>query len=97
VKLIDAGTALLDLDDDGVGHLRLNRPEAANGMDVPFLRSLYDAIMTAHGQPGLRSLLLTGEGRHFCAGGDVKTFAAQGKGLPDYLREARACSACRPQ
>ncbi len=88
MKLIDSGTALLDLDDDGVGHLRLNRPEAANGMDVPFLRTLYDAIMTAHGQPGLRVLLLTGEGRHFCAGGDVKTFAAQGAGLPDYLREA---------
>jgi 2-(1,2-epoxy-1,2-dihydrophenyl)acetyl-CoA isomerase len=88
VKLIDTGSALLDLDDDGVGHLRLNRPEAANGMDVPFLRSLYDAIMTAHGQPGLRALLLTGEGRHFCAGGDVKTFAAQGERLPDYLREA---------
>lgn len=88
MKLIDTGTALLDLDDDGVGHLRLNRPEAANGLDVPFLRTLYDAIMTAHGQAGLRVLLLSGEGRHFCAGGDVKTFAAQGAGTPDYLREA---------
>lgn len=87
MKLIDTGTALLDLD-DGVGHLRLNRPEAANGLDVPFLRTLYDAIMTAHGQAGLRVLLLSGEGRHFCAGGDVKTFAAQGEGTPDYLREA---------
>jgi fatty-acyl-CoA synthase len=32
--------------------------------------------------------LLTGEGPNFCAGGDVKTFAAQGVALPDYLREA---------
>lgn len=90
MKLIDTGTALLDLDDDGVGHLRLNRPEAANGMDVPFLRALHDAIMTAHGQRALRVLLLSGEGRHFCAGGDVRTFAAQGEGTPDYLREATA-------
>lgn len=32
MKLIDTGQVLLDLDDDGVGHLRLNRPEASNGM-----------------------------------------------------------------
>lgn len=88
MKLVDDGAVLLDLDDDGVGHLRLNRPEAANGMDVPFLRALYEAVMTAHGQPALRALVLSGEGRHFCAGGDVKTFAAQGEALPDYLREA---------
>ena len=88
MKLIGTGPVLLDLDGDGVGRLRLNRPEAANGMDVPFLRALYDAVMAAHGEPRLRVLLLSGEGRHFCAGGDVKTFAAQGEALPDYLREA---------
>lgn len=87
MKLIDTGPARLDLD-DGVGHLRLCRPEASNGMDVPFLRALYDAVMTAHGQPALRCLVLTGEGAHFCAGGDVKTFASKGEALPDYLREA---------
>lgn len=87
-KLISDGLALLDLDPDGVGHLRLNRPEASNGMNVPFLRALYDAIMTAHGEPRLRVLLLTGEGANFCAGGDVKTFASKGTDLPDYLREA---------
>ncbi|MER5674690.1 MULTISPECIES: enoyl-CoA hydratase/isomerase family protein [Pseudonocardia] len=86
------GTAqvLFDLDDDGVGRLRLNRPEASNGMDVPFLRALHEAVMTATGRPELRVLLLTGEGKNFCAGGDVKTFAAKGEALPDYLREATA-------
>jgi 2-(1,2-epoxy-1,2-dihydrophenyl)acetyl-CoA isomerase len=87
-KLIGDGLALLDLDADGVGHLRMNRPEASNGMNVPFLRALYDAVMTARGESRLRVLLLTGEGPNFCAGGDVKTFAAQGAALPDYLREA---------
>jgi 2-(1,2-epoxy-1,2-dihydrophenyl)acetyl-CoA isomerase len=87
VKLIETGTALLDLD-DGVGHLVLNRPEVANGMDVPFLRALYDALMTAHSQAGLRVLVITGAGRNFCAGGDVRTFASKGEDLPDYLREA---------
>jgi 2-(1,2-epoxy-1,2-dihydrophenyl)acetyl-CoA isomerase len=87
VKLIETGPVLLSLE-DGVGRLVLNRPEASNGMDVPFLRGLYDAIMTAHGQPELRVLLITGEGPNFCAGGDVKTFASKGDALPDYLREA---------
>lgn len=86
--LVGDGLVLLDLDEDGVGRLRLNRPEASNGMDVPFLRALYDALMAAHGEPGLRVLLVTGEGPNFCAGGDVKTFASKGDALPDYLREA---------
>ncbi|MFC5995019.1 enoyl-CoA hydratase/isomerase family protein [Pseudonocardia hispaniensis] len=90
MKLIETGMVLLDLDDDGVGHLRLNRPEASNGMNVPFLRALYDGVMVATVRPELRVLLLTGEGPNFCAGGDVKTFASKGEALPDYLREATA-------
>jgi 2-(1,2-epoxy-1,2-dihydrophenyl)acetyl-CoA isomerase len=90
VKLIESGMVLLDLHDDGVGHLRLNRPEASNGMNVPFLRALYDALMLATAQPRLRALLLSGQGPNFCAGGDVKTFAGKGQALPDYLREATA-------
>jgi len=36
----------------------------------------------------VRAVLLSGNGPNFCAGGDIKTFAAQGAALPDYLREA---------
>jgi 2-(1,2-epoxy-1,2-dihydrophenyl)acetyl-CoA isomerase len=86
--LIASGPVLLDLEDSGVARLRLNRPEASNGMDVPFLRALYEALMRLHGEPGVRAVLLTGEGPNFCAGGDVKTFASKGEALPDYLREA---------
>jgi 2-(1,2-epoxy-1,2-dihydrophenyl)acetyl-CoA isomerase len=85
--LIAEGPVLLELD-GAVAHLRFNRPEAANGLNVPFLRALYDALMRCHGEPRVRALLLSGAGRHFCAGGDVKTFAARGEQLPDYLREA---------
>lgn len=85
--LIGEGPVLLDLD-GGVALLRFNRPEAFNGLDVPFLRALYEAVMTIHGEPRARAVLITGEGRHFCAGGDVKTFASKGEALPDYLREA---------
>jgi len=89
-KLIDTGPVLLDLESDGVARIRLNRPEVANGMDVPFLQALHSAIMRCHAEPGVRAVLLSGEGPHFCAGGDVKDFAAKGERLPDYLREATA-------
>jgi 2-(1,2-epoxy-1,2-dihydrophenyl)acetyl-CoA isomerase len=74
----------------GVAHLRLNRPQSANGMSVELLKALYDAVMLCHGTPGVRVLLLTGEGKNFCAGGDVQAFAARGKALPDYIRPATA-------
>ncbi|GGN19818.1 enoyl-CoA hydratase/isomerase family protein [Streptomyces fuscichromogenes] len=87
-QLIVTGPVLLDLDKDGVARLRLNRPEASNGMDVPFLKALHRAVVRCHTEPGLRVVLITGEGRNFCAGGDIHTFAGQSEGLPDYLREA---------
>ena len=89
-QLIDSGPVRLDLEPDGVARLRLNRPEASNGMDVPFLQALYGAVMRCHGEARLRVVLLTGEGPNFCAGGDVHAFASKGEQLPDYLREATA-------
>lgn len=87
--LVGDGPVLLDLD-DGIARLRLNRPEASNGLTVESLRALHDAILLCHGDPRVRAVLFTGEGQHFCAGGDVRDFAAKGDGLPDYLREATA-------
>ncbi|CDO30934.1 enoyl-CoA hydratase/isomerase family protein [Mycolicibacterium porcinum] len=75
---------------DGVARLRLNRPEASNGMNVELLKTLHEAVLAIHADPAARVVLLTGEGRNFCAGGDVKTFEAKGEKLPDYLREATA-------
>lgn len=81
---------LFDIADDGIARIRLNRPEAANGLVVPLLRALNDAVLACHSDPRTRVVVLTGEGRNFCAGGDVKVFASKGEGLPDYLREATA-------
>ena len=75
---------------NGIAHIRLNRPKAANGMSRELLQGLYDAIMSCHGQPGVRVVLISGEGENFCAGGDVRVFAAQGEKLPDYIRPATA-------
>lgn len=80
----------LQTGDDGIARLRLNRPEASNGLNVEILKALHEAILTCHADPRVRVVVLTGEGRNFCAGGDIKTFEAKGAALPDYLREATA-------
>ena len=87
--MISEGLVLLRIE-DGIAHLTLNRPDASNGMNVEFLKALCDAIMRCHGEPGVRVVLLRGNGRNFCAGGDVHTFASKGEQMPDYLRMATA-------
>lgn len=84
--LIAEGPVLLHLHADGVAHLTLNRPEAANGLDLSLLKALQEAVLQVHGDARVRVLLITGAGKNFCAGGDVHTFLSKGEGLPDYIR-----------
>lgn len=84
-----AAPVLLDIE-DGIATITLNRPEAANGVDVPLLQRLHAAALECHADPSVRVVVVCGAGRNFCAGGDVKSFASKGEGLPEYLREATA-------
>ena len=86
--LIGEGPVLLELAADGIAHLRLNRPEASNGLNMELLKALHEALMQIHGDSRVRVVLLTGAGKHFCAGGDVHVFASKGEALPDYIRMA---------
>ena len=86
--LIGEGPALLELHADGVAHIRLNRPDAANGLDMAMLKGLHEVVMTLHGDSRVRCVLITGEGKNFCAGGDVHAFLQKGADLPDYIRVA---------
>jgi 2-(1,2-epoxy-1,2-dihydrophenyl)acetyl-CoA isomerase len=85
-SVIADGYVLLDIT-DGVADLRMNRPDAANGMTVGLLRAFYDALMVCHREPDLRALVIGGNGKHFSGGGDVRDFASHGEALPAYLRE----------
>lgn len=86
--LVGQGNALLELHADGVAHIRLNRPEAANGLNVELLKDLHEVVMQLHGESRVRAVLITGEGKNFCAGGDVHTFLSKGEELPHYIRLA---------
>jgi 2-(1,2-epoxy-1,2-dihydrophenyl)acetyl-CoA isomerase len=78
-------TLLLDIS-DGVADLVLNRPEAANTLDLTMARELADAAVALHNDHGVRAVVLRGAGATFCAGGDLKHFQAQGAGLPAHLK-----------
>jgi len=65
------------------GHVRwlmLNRPEAMNSITGAMLGELNDVLKAADDDPGVRVVVLTGVGRAFCAGLDLKQ-AARGEGI----------------
>lgn len=55
----------------GVAHLELNRPGAANALDLPLAQALRAGIARADADNDVRAVLVTGAGKRFCAGGDV--------------------------
>ncbi len=88
-ELIAEGPVLLSLE-EGIARLRLNSPESSNSLSEALLDALVEATELCGRTDGIRCLLLSGAGDNFCAGGDVKEFAAKGEGLPDHLRKQTA-------
>ena len=63
---------LLERDPSGYAVITLNRPQAMNAMSRALLSELTDAIDALADDPEVRILILTGAGRAFCAGLDLK-------------------------
>lgn len=61
--------------DEGVADVRFNRPEKLNALDPPQIMAIADAIDRLGTMPGLRCVVLSGQGRGFCAGLDIAEFA----------------------
>ncbi|MEV0109785.1 enoyl-CoA hydratase-related protein [Nocardia sp. NPDC050799] len=61
---------------DHVLLIRINRPERLNAVDRAVARGIGDAIEEAETDPRIRAVVLTGTGRAFCAGADLKASAA---------------------
>lgn len=60
---------------DAVATITLNRPEVYNALDLALGRDLFHAALAADEDPAVRCIVVTGAGKAFCAGGDVKAFA----------------------
>ena len=70
-----------------VAHITLNRPEAANTLNVEMGMDLMRAALRCEEDRSIRAVLLSGAGAAFCAGGDLKAFAAHLDGLPSHIKE----------
>ena len=68
---MDYETLKFDID-QGLGIITLNRPEAANAINIPMAKDLLNVAIECEGGAPVRSLLLKSEGKLFCAGGDLK-------------------------
>ncbi len=55
-----------------VGHLTLNRPASLNALDLPMIRALAAALGAWRDRPDIHAVVIEGEGRAFCAGGDIR-------------------------
>jgi 2-(1,2-epoxy-1,2-dihydrophenyl)acetyl-CoA isomerase len=72
-RTVDTGTQdLLARSEDGVLVMTLNRPERRNAMSGPMMEALGTLLRRAAREREIRALVLTGAGKAFCAGGDVR-------------------------
>jgi len=58
--------------ENGVAWIKINRPEVLNAINAEVLRKLRASVEDAESDPSVRCLVLTGEGRAFSAGADVR-------------------------
>jgi len=65
---------------DRVAVLTLSRPDTGNAIDQEMADCLLEAALACASDDGIRAVVLTGRGKSFCVGGDVKAFAAAGPG-----------------
>ncbi len=74
---------------DGVGSIILNRPEAYNSVTRDLALGFQEHLATCAAEPSIRAVFLTGNGKAFCAGQDLKeaTSADKNFGFERVLRE----------
>ena len=79
---------------EGIATLTMNRPERLNALGDTLRQDLHDAIVRASAESAIRVIILTGAGRGFCSGGDVKAMneakeSGQSQALLDKIAPAR--------
>ncbi|NEJ83747.1 enoyl-CoA hydratase/isomerase family protein, partial [Rhizobium leguminosarum] len=68
-----SGTVRIDVDGH-VATLTISRPEKLNALDLDMLKALADAADEVEANANVRAAILTGEGKGFSAGGDIKAW-----------------------
>lgn len=73
---VERSSTLLCAVEAGVATLTLNRPEALNALNLELKAALAAAIVDLRSRADVRAIVLTGAGRGFCSGGDIKEMNA---------------------
>lgn len=73
--------------DDGVETVSIDRPEAANSLDLNTAHALLDAVTEVADDRNARCMVLRSEGKQFCVGGDVRGFAEAGEKADRHIAE----------
>lgn len=91
-----AGTVLIEETEGAVRILRMNRPDKLNALNTELTTALHDGLLAADKDPSIRAIVLTGEGRGFCAGGDLSEFKHFTPNNQDaVVRRAHLTAACQ--
>lgn len=61
--------------DSHILQIKLNRPTALNALNADLMKKLYETFMAAQEDKNIKALLITGEGKAFCAGADINQLA----------------------
>lgn len=72
--------------ENGIATITLNRPDAANGLNATMARELGEVALRCDNDDAIRVVVLTGSGRFFCAGGDLKDFGTYGDAAPTMIK-----------
>ena len=95
--MMAADRVTMTLGEDGVAQVRLNRPDKMNALDPAMFDALIETGETLRITKGLRAVVIAGEGRAFCAGLDLGSFAAGGSDPTRNLAERTHGNANRAQ
>ena len=79
-------TVLLEVH-DRVATVTLSRPDSYNALTLEVARELLSAALRCEADREIRAVVLTGAGKHFCFGGDLRAMREQGDAAPGYLNE----------
>ena len=61
--------------ESGILQITLNRPTALNALNAELMKKLHETFLAAKNNPAIKALLITGEGKAFCAGADINQLA----------------------
>ena len=82
---------------DGVADVRLARPEKRNALDGAMFTALVTTGERLKSEPGLRAVVLSGEGPDFCAGLDFGGFRTMRDGEPLRAGDVPRCTPVTPR